>query len=766
MTDDFDPYYTWLGIPPEEQPADHYRLLGVRRFEPSLDVISNAGDQRMAFLRTFQVGKRSALSQRLLNEMAAAKVCLLDPDRRQAYDDKLKASQPKPVAPQVAAQPAPVYSPPSPVLVPSRQAPVARPMPAAPRLPSTSPDPFSELDPFADAARQIHSQPALPAKPPAESSGDYSDQLMALVRTAVSRAQESPIATAAYGVLALGVVMVMSVVVWVTFRGEKVPAAVAAKPSPVTAGKVLRTPANSAKQASPAALPAAVPSQPASAATPPTVTPEKPLPTRVAPAPAVTADSPEPSPLAAGSAALVDAGPGAKGTPLPAAAPATTVPEPSGTMTAAQALERLRALGVQGLATRPEDVTAISIHNIKFGDADAPCLATLPRLTHLYFTEVPVTGKTLQALQECRKLEVLTLHKADIGDDDLTALGKVTTLTQLSMPETRVTAKGLEHLKNLSNLTSLTLPQGAGRELIPYLAKFSKLRHLYPFPPGVTDEDMQVIGQLRSLENLDLQQSKLTAEGYKELANLTEVKIASISNAAPAGVMVHFAKMKLNYLGFPSSSTEKELELFQKMGTVRNLRPPRDTSDEGLRVVANYPGLEDVALAEAKNITDAGLVHLAKMQALKHLHLPKQIGDQGFINLSRSASLRSIDIDASAVITQRGVEAIATLPELERIGLPASVDDSALRALAKCPKLKSVMLYRSKVTENGLKSLQELAKLEEINLIDIKLTTPAMEAIKSLTGLTSLMLQECSVSPAEAESLKAAFPKARVYISR
>ena len=28
MSDHFDPYYTWLGIPPEEQPPDHYRLIG------------------------------------------------------------------------------------------------------------------------------------------------------------------------------------------------------------------------------------------------------------------------------------------------------------------------------------------------------------------------------------------------------------------------------------------------------------------------------------------------------------------------------------------------------------------------------------------------------------------------------------------------------------------------------------------------------------------------------------------------------------------
>src|SRR5262245_7559099 len=95
MADDLDPYYTWLGIPPEEQPADSYRLLGVRRFESNPDVITNAMDQRMHYLRSLQVGKRSTLSQKILNEVSAAGVCLLDPKRRADYDQQLRAKEAK-----------------------------------------------------------------------------------------------------------------------------------------------------------------------------------------------------------------------------------------------------------------------------------------------------------------------------------------------------------------------------------------------------------------------------------------------------------------------------------------------------------------------------------------------------------------------------------------------------------------------------------------------------------------------------------------------
>ena len=94
MAAEFNPYHVWLGIPPEEQPANLYRLLGIRLFETSGDVIDNAADRQMAHLRTIQVGKHGELSQRLLNEVAAARVCLLDPKKRAAYDQQLRAKLP------------------------------------------------------------------------------------------------------------------------------------------------------------------------------------------------------------------------------------------------------------------------------------------------------------------------------------------------------------------------------------------------------------------------------------------------------------------------------------------------------------------------------------------------------------------------------------------------------------------------------------------------------------------------------------------------
>jgi hypothetical protein len=90
MAEEFDPYRKWLGIPPQDQPAHHYRLLGIAPFEDDPDVIENAATRQLAHVRTFQTGRHAALSQRLLTELTAAKLCLLMPEKKVAYDEQLR----------------------------------------------------------------------------------------------------------------------------------------------------------------------------------------------------------------------------------------------------------------------------------------------------------------------------------------------------------------------------------------------------------------------------------------------------------------------------------------------------------------------------------------------------------------------------------------------------------------------------------------------------------------------------------------------------
>lgn len=104
MSDSFDPYRVWLGIPPESRPPTHYELLGISPKEQERAVIDAAVLRQSGYVRNFQIGKYAKEATKILNEIAAAKVCLVDPAKRAKYDGELKARQP---APANAASPNP-----------------------------------------------------------------------------------------------------------------------------------------------------------------------------------------------------------------------------------------------------------------------------------------------------------------------------------------------------------------------------------------------------------------------------------------------------------------------------------------------------------------------------------------------------------------------------------------------------------------------------------------------------------------------------------
>lgn len=103
MAEDFDPYHRWLGIPPRDQPANHYRLLGLGLFEEDPEVIRDAAERQMGHVRLYALGKHSDLSQRLLNELGAARACLLDRAKKAEYDRRLRQAQPENARPSTDA---------------------------------------------------------------------------------------------------------------------------------------------------------------------------------------------------------------------------------------------------------------------------------------------------------------------------------------------------------------------------------------------------------------------------------------------------------------------------------------------------------------------------------------------------------------------------------------------------------------------------------------------------------------------------------------
>src|SRR6266496_1019475 len=98
----FDPYHKWLGIPKDQRPPTHYRLLGIDPGESDAEVIEEAAIRQTAHLRAYQIGAHADDCTRILNEIAKARATLLDPVKRKQYDGQFAAKTPASTA--VSAQ--------------------------------------------------------------------------------------------------------------------------------------------------------------------------------------------------------------------------------------------------------------------------------------------------------------------------------------------------------------------------------------------------------------------------------------------------------------------------------------------------------------------------------------------------------------------------------------------------------------------------------------------------------------------------------------
>jgi hypothetical protein len=99
--DDFDPYREWLGITTDLRPPNHYELFGLPLLRAEPAEVAEAFRLRVACVTPHLTGKHGAVADRVLSELAAAKVELLTPTTKRMYDAALASPKrsPLPVAP-------------------------------------------------------------------------------------------------------------------------------------------------------------------------------------------------------------------------------------------------------------------------------------------------------------------------------------------------------------------------------------------------------------------------------------------------------------------------------------------------------------------------------------------------------------------------------------------------------------------------------------------------------------------------------------------
>jgi hypothetical protein len=87
----FNPYHEWLQIDEQNLQPTYYELLGIKPSEADQGAIAAAAERAACRVRSHRPGANAAAWAELLDEIAAAKKCLLDPNNRQQYDRQIKS---------------------------------------------------------------------------------------------------------------------------------------------------------------------------------------------------------------------------------------------------------------------------------------------------------------------------------------------------------------------------------------------------------------------------------------------------------------------------------------------------------------------------------------------------------------------------------------------------------------------------------------------------------------------------------------------------
>ncbi|HEY1065296.1 MAG TPA: RDD family protein [Pirellulales bacterium] len=90
MSSGFDPYLEWFGIAVDQRPPTHYQMLNLPAFESNPQTIESQAQLVLGFLQQQTSGPNSREAQQLIARIQQARVDLLDPNRKAAYDNALR----------------------------------------------------------------------------------------------------------------------------------------------------------------------------------------------------------------------------------------------------------------------------------------------------------------------------------------------------------------------------------------------------------------------------------------------------------------------------------------------------------------------------------------------------------------------------------------------------------------------------------------------------------------------------------------------------
>jgi len=310
-------------------------------------------------------------------------------------------------------------------------------------------------------------------------------------------------------------------------------------------------------------------------------------------------------------------------------------------------------------------------------------------------------------------------------------------VVEVNLREVEIDDADLEHLQGLPHLRSVLLNK-----------------------TPIGEAGLKTLGEIETLENIDLRGCATTNEGVAHLAGLSKLRGLRLSSRqaedtsdlsgatsyvddgamASIGKLTNLEVLALDNLlvteaGLAELADLKNLEELYLAGT--------PIGDEALALLDQFPKLRILRIAET-NVSDDGLAHLVKLPNLKQLDISRcvSVTDAGMEHVGKLTQLTRLNLWRISGLTDAGVAHLAGLREMQWLNLDnILLTDAGLVHLKDMNQLTFLHLGSTAVTDAGLQHLEHLKKLEYLNVSRSGVTAEGVAALKKKLPQTEIVLR-------------------------
>ena len=221
---------------------------------------------------------------------------------------------------------------------------------------------------------------------------------------------------------------------------------------------------------------------------------------------------------------------------------------------------------------------------------------------------------------------------------------------------------------------------------------------------GLTDTTCHALAGLRELEDLRLVRCEaLTDEGVAAVGQIVSLEHLNLNDSTGVG-----------------SKTVRAVAHLPRLRELR-LAGTAPISDEALRELGEAQTLEALSLAEHRNIGAAGLFEICGLERLVELGLRHCLNlvDDALAELARRPTLRVLDVAGCTQLSRAGLAHLARITTLCELGLAyaPSVNDETVELLTSLKELVVLSVaYCPALTSAGLAKLAALPALKQVDV--------------------------------------------------